>query len=77
MPERKMTSEVESATLTVKESAKVLGIGYQTAYELVKQGKLPGALHLGRRIVVSRKILHAFLDGYVDGTGIGSSKGNS
>ena len=54
---------LEPATLTVEQSAQLLGIGRQTAYDLVRQGKLPGALRLGRRIVVSRQVLEAFLEG--------------
>ncbi len=62
-----MTSAIESATLTVEEAAKLLGIGRQTAYDLARQMKLPGARRLGRRIVVSRKALEAFLnDDYDD-----------
>ena len=52
------------ATIKVEEAARILGIGRQTAYELARIGKLPGALRLGRRIVVSRKALEAFLDGH-------------
>jgi excisionase family DNA binding protein len=54
-------SNTESATITVEQSARILGIGRNTAYELAKQGKLPGALRLGRRIVVSRKALEKLL----------------
>ncbi len=52
----------ESATLTVRETARRLGIGRQLAYELARQGKLPGARRLGKRIVVSRRALDAFLE---------------
>ena len=52
----------KSATIKVDEAARILGIGRQTAYDLARQGKLPGALRLGRRIVVSRRALEAFLD---------------
>lgn len=38
-------------TLTVEQTAKVLGIGRSTAYELVHTGDIPN-LRLGRRIVV-------------------------
>ena len=55
-----------SATVKVEEAAKILGIGRQTAYELAREGKLPGALRLGRRIVVSRSQLQSFLDGKAD-----------
>ena len=53
----------ERKTLTVVEAANILGIGRNTAYELARQGKLPGALRLGRRILVSRKALEGFLEG--------------
>ena len=60
--EPSMTIEpVESAVMKVGEAARILGIGRQTAYNLAAQGKLPGARRLGRRIVVSRKALEAFL----------------
>ena len=51
----------ESATVKVEEAAKILGIGRQTAYELAGRGELPGALRLGRRIVVSKRALEEFL----------------
>ena len=38
-------------TLTVEQTAKLLGIGRSTAYELVRSGDIP-SLRLGRRIVV-------------------------
>ena len=57
----------ERKTLTVVEAANILGIGRNTAYELARQGKLPGALRLGRRILVSRQALEAFLVGKGDG----------
>jgi len=58
-----MNTDIEPATLKIPEAAKLLGIGRQTAYELVARGQLPGAHRLGRRIVVSRKALLDFLDG--------------
>jgi excisionase family DNA binding protein len=38
-------------TLTVEQTAKLLGIGRSTAYELVRTGDIP-SLRLGRRILV-------------------------
>lgn len=55
--------EMERATMNVEEAAVVLGIGRQTAYELARLGKLPGARRLGRRIVVSRVALEKYLNG--------------
>ena len=49
--------------MTVEEAAALLGIGRQTAYDLAARGGLPGALRLGRRWVISRKALDAWLEG--------------
>jgi excisionase family DNA binding protein len=57
------TTRVETATISVSHAAKLLGIGRNLAYELARRGEFPGALRLGRRIVVSRKALDAFLEG--------------
>ena len=41
-------------------------LGYSSrsqAYELAKRGELPGAIKLGGRIVVSRRVLDRVLDG--------------
>ena len=57
-----MTLKPEPLTIKVEEAAALLGIGRQTAYDLAAQGKLPGALRLGRRIVVSKKALDRFLE---------------
>lgn len=54
---------MESATMKVEEAARVLGISRQSAYELARRGKLPGARRLGRRIVVSRVALEKYLEG--------------
>ena len=56
-------TRVETATVSVSHAAELLGIGRNLAYELARRGELPGALRLGRRIVVSRKALGAFLEG--------------
>ena len=58
-----MTAKTESATMKVEEAAALLGIGRQTAYDLPSQGKLPGLIKLGRRLVVSRKVLDDLLSG--------------
>ena len=57
------TANVQRQTITVAEAANILGIGRQTAYDLAAQGKLPGAMKLGGRILVSKKLLEAFLSG--------------
>ena len=59
-----MTPEAKKrATIRVEEAAHILGVSRGTAYQLAKDGKLPGALRLGRRIVVSRQVLDDFLAG--------------
>jgi len=57
------STEIQSATLKISEVATMLGINKNTAYSLARQGKLPGALRLGGRWVVSRKVIEALLDG--------------
>lgn len=54
---------------TVREAARLLGIGKNLAYDLARQGKLPGALRLGdKRIVVSKAALDRALNaGTVNG----------
>jgi excisionase family DNA binding protein len=54
---------LERATLTVEEAAGLLGISRNLAYSLAREGKLPGALRLGGRIVVSRRLIEAVLSG--------------
>ena len=44
-----MDKDTQPATLKIEEAAKVLGIGRQTAYDLANEGKLPGAIRLGKR----------------------------
>ena len=53
----------EPATMSVRSAAKMLGIGKGLAYDLARRGELPGALRLGGRIIVSRRILVAYLEG--------------
>ncbi len=48
-------------TLSIEEAAALLGISRALAYDLVRRGELP-QLRLGRRIVVPRKALEAFID---------------
>jgi excisionase family DNA binding protein len=50
------------ATITVEESAELLGIGRGTAYEAARAGQLP-ALHIGRRVLVSVPRLLELLEG--------------
>ena len=49
-------------TVTVEESAEILGISRAFAYALVRKGELP-SLRLGRRLVVPRRALEQLLEG--------------
>ena len=55
--------QMERLIMTVEEAARTLGIGRGKAYELAREGLLPCALRLGRRIVVSRHLIQEFLSG--------------
>lgn len=53
--------EDERLTLTVEETAKLLGIGRQLAYERAKTGEIP-VIKIGRRLVVPRRALEKLLE---------------
>jgi len=55
-------------TLTVKETAAMLGISRNLAYQLAREGKLPGIIKLGdKRLVVSKMQLENLLKGRANG----------
>lgn len=57
-----MTEEPrEKLTLTVPEVAAILRISRGAAYEAARTGALPGVLHFGRTIRISRYALNQFL----------------
>ncbi len=47
-------------TLTVAETAEVLGIGVSTAREAIREGRIP-VLQFGRRLVVPQEALESLL----------------
>ena len=50
--------------LTLKETARVLGLSLWKTYDLARRRKLPGLVRLGeRRIYVRRAILESWLQG--------------
>ena len=53
--------EAERLTLTVEETAKILGIGRQLAYDRVKTGEIP-VIKVGRRLLVPRRALEKLLE---------------
>jgi len=54
--------EPATATITVEEAARLLGIGRQTAYRAVWSGQIP-AIRLGTRWVIPRAGLERLLAG--------------
>ncbi len=52
---------MESATLSVEETAEVLGIGRNSAYEGVRTGQIP-SIRIGKRILVPRIALERILE---------------
>lgn len=44
-----------------REAAQLLGIGRDTAYALIREGRLP-AVRIGRRILVPRAALQRWID---------------
>lgn len=47
--------------MSVREASELLGITTRTTYRLVRDGELPGARRLGRRVVIVRPILERWL----------------
>lgn len=55
-----MTTMSKPATMTVTQTATVLGISRSSAYECVRLGSIP-SIRLGRRIVVPTRAIDALL----------------
>lgn len=53
--------EDKRLTLTIKETAKLLGIGRNLAYDRVKTGEIP-VIKIGRRLLVPRAALERLLE---------------
>lgn len=53
--------DLTAETCSVEQAAQVLGIGRTLAYQLARQGELPGVLRLGRQLRVSVRALRAAL----------------
>jgi excisionase family DNA binding protein len=48
-------------TLTIRETARVLGLGINTCYEAARRGDIP-SIRIGRRLVVPTQALRGLLD---------------
>lgn len=60
--EKNRTAGAERLTLTVEETAHLLGVSRGLAYEMVRSGRLP-VIHLGRRLLVPKHGLEEILRG--------------
>lgn len=55
-------STPESAVWSIAEAAALLGIGRQTAYDLIRRGEFPlPVLQLGRRKVIAKAVMARYL----------------
>jgi len=62
-----LTELHEPATVTIPEFARRFGIARSTAYALAQREALPvPVIRMGRRLVVSRKLLERVLAGQID-----------
>lgn len=54
-------TEIKTDVYSVKEMAKLLGIGNNSAYALIKEKKI-GSLKVGNKIIVPRVCINDYLD---------------
>jgi excisionase family DNA binding protein len=50
-----------ACTVSIECWAEAIGVSRATAYSLANQGKIPGLIRIGRRMVVSRQALDELL----------------
>lgn len=55
------TLTVPTLLMSVREAARLLGIGRDSAYALIREGRLP-AIRIGRRILVPRAALEPWVE---------------
>ena len=57
---------IEKLAVSVEESGKLMGVSRQVAYKLSRRADFP-TLRIGRRVLVPRKQLEAWMDRHVTG----------
>lgn len=62
MTERRTSFDDLPLTLRVEELMPILGIGRNTAYELVRSGQIK-SIHIGKQIRIPKESLRLFLEG--------------
>lgn len=58
---------IEPELLTIEESAQILRIGRSRAYEMAEAGHMPGLIHMGRSLRVSKRRLLAWIEEQTSG----------
>ena len=56
-------NDSETLVLSVPEAARLLMLSKGTIYNAIKRGELPIALHIGKRVIISKKRLDEWLAG--------------
>lgn len=51
----------QTAMLNPEEARRILRIGRNTFYQSAKSGGIPGVVHFGRKVLVKRAVLMAWL----------------
>jgi excisionase family DNA binding protein len=63
------TAETQSATLSVAEVSKILGLGINGTYRAIRKREIPGVVKIGRKHLVRKAIFEPWLNGESDPTG--------
>ena len=58
-----MAIGTQKLVYTVDEVSKILQISRNLTYRLCREGKIPGVISLGKRMVVSAAAIHRLLEG--------------
>lgn len=70
------TKDGERLTYSVDELAKKLGISRMNAYRQCNEGRVPGVVRCGRRLLIGRAAIDAWLAGQCEtAPGVGSAEG--
>lgn len=57
-----MNRQERRGTYSVKEVAERFGCSKNHIYDLIARGEFPGVIHLGRKIVISQKVIDEMLE---------------
>lgn len=54
-----LAPDLEPIAISVTQAAKLLGISRSYAYQMISQGKMPGAYSIGSRILINLTVLRS------------------